>query len=56
MLAIADLLDLEVHQLDVKTAFLNGKLDAEIYMHQPEGYIDKHRTDHVCLLKKSLYG
>ena len=56
MLAIANLLDLEVHQLDVRTAFLNGKLDAEIYMRQPEGYIDKHRPDHVCLLKKSLYG
>ena len=56
MLAIANLLDLEVHQLDVRTAFLNGKLAAEIYMRQPEGYIDKRRPDHVCLLKKSLYG
>ena len=56
MMAISNSLDLELHQLDVKTAFLNGKLDSEIYMSQPEGYTDESKPDHVCQLKKSLYG
>ena len=39
VLAIAALRNLEVHQMDVKTAFLNGGLDKEIYMEQPEDFI-----------------
>ena len=37
LLALANAHDLEIHQMDVKTAFLNGSLDREIYMSQPEG-------------------
>ena len=48
--------DLYIEQLDVKTAILNGTLDEEIYMEQPEGYEVKGKKDMVCLLKKSLYG
>ena len=56
VLAIANALDLELHQMDVKTAFLNGELDSEIYMEQPDGYIDKQRPNMVCKLQKSIYG
>ena len=56
VLAIANEMDLEVHQMDVRSAFLNGSLEEEIYMAQPEGYVDKQRPDLVCKLKKSLYG
>ena len=45
-----------VHQMDVKTAFLNGDIEEEIYMTQPEGYEDKSFPNAVCYLKKSLYG
>ncbi|KAL2237909.1 UNVERIFIED_CONTAM: Retrovirus-related Pol polyprotein from transposon TNT 1-94 [Sesamum indicum] len=44
----------ELKQMDVKTAFLHGDLDEHIYMNQPAGFVDKVKTDYVCLLKKSL--
>ena len=46
--------DLEIEQLDVKTAFLHGTLDETIYMRMPEGF--EEDGDKVCLLQKSLYG
>ena len=49
-------LNLEVEQLDVKTAFLHGDLEEEIYMQQPEGFEVKGKENLVCKLKKSLYG
>ncbi|GKF18320.1 putative RNA-directed DNA polymerase [Tanacetum coccineum] len=42
--------------MDVKTAFLHGDLDKEIYMEQPEGFQVKGKEDYVCRLQKSLYG
>ena len=48
--------DFLIHQMDVETAFLNGKLDEEIYMQQPEGYLKPRKEHLVCKLKKSLYG
>jgi hypothetical protein len=48
--------DLDLEQLDVKTAFLHGELDGEIYMDQPEGFIVPCKEDLVCKLKRSLYG
>ena len=44
----------EVHQMDVKNAFLHGDLSKEIYMEQPHGFIQDSYL--VCKLKKSLYG
>ena len=49
-------MNLEVEQLDVKTAFLHGDLEEEIYMQQPEGFVEKGKEHLVCRLKKSLYG
>ena len=56
IIAIAALRNLEIHQIDVKTAFLNGDLDEEIYMEQPEGFIAPGQEKKVCKLVKSLYG
>uniref|UniRef100_A0AAV1TB59 Reverse transcriptase Ty1/copia-type domain-containing protein n=1 Tax=Peronospora matthiolae TaxID=2874970 RepID=A0AAV1TB59_9STRA len=42
--------------MDVKTAFLNGSLNEDIYMDQPDGYLDATQPDYVCKLKRSLYG
>ena len=42
--------------MDVKTVFLNGSLDCEIYMSQPEAFVDPDRPNYVCKLKKSDYG
>ena len=56
LIAIAALHNLEIHQMDVKTAFLNGDLNEEIYMDQPEGFISLGQEKKVCRLVKSLYG
>src|SRR5208282_6014032 len=57
LFAIAASLDLEIHQMDVVAAFLANTLHEEIYMEQPEGFIDDgDDTDMVCKLGKSLYG
>ena len=48
--------DLELHQMDVKTAFLNGNLDEDIYMEQLEGFTKKGNEHLVCKLNKSIYG
>ncbi|KAK4390355.1 Retrovirus-related Pol polyprotein from transposon TNT 1-94 [Sesamum angolense] len=56
ILAIVAHLDLELFQMDVKTAFLNGELDEEIYMDQPEGFQEMGLKRKVCRLKRSIYG
>lgn len=42
--------------MDVKTAFLNGHLDEDIYMMQPDGFIANNQVDMVCKLQRSIYG
>ena len=56
LLSITAHYDYEIWQMDVKTAFLNGNLDEEIYMMQPEGFIAKNQKHIVCKLKRSIYG
>ncbi|KAG1665162.1 hypothetical protein FOA52_005543 [Chlamydomonas sp. UWO 241] len=55
VLAIACERDLEMEQLDIKTAFLNGELEETIYMQQPPGY-EVGGRNMVCRLKRTLYG
>ena len=47
---------LEIHQMHVKTAFLNGDLEEEIYIEQLEGFVVPEKENKVCKLVKSLYG
>ena len=42
--------------MDVKTAFLNGVIEEEVYIQQPQGFEFEDRATHVCKLKKALYG
>ena len=56
LLAIASQHELIVHQMDVKTAFLNGELKEEIFMKQPEGFVEGGKKMLVCKLLRSLYG
>ncbi|CAL8999519.1 unnamed protein product [Prunus brigantina] len=56
IMALVAHFDLHLHQMDVKTAFLNGNLIEEIYMKQPDGFIQKGEEELVCRLQKSIYG
>ena len=55
LLSIAAAFDLEVEQMDVKTTFLHGDLNEEIYMKRPKGFSVKGKKELVCKLKKYLY-
>ena len=56
LIALAVQLGLKLHQVDVTTAFLNGELEEEVYMQQPEGFITDGEENLVCKLRKSIYG
>eukprot|EP00253_Pinus_taeda_P033307 PITA_33307 len=56
LLSVAAAFDFVVEQMDVKTKFLHGDLEEEIYMKQPKGFTVKGKKELVCKLKKSLYG
>nr|GEU66580.1 hypothetical protein [Tanacetum cinerariifolium] len=55
-LAYAIQKNMVVYQMDVKTAFLNGNLREEVYVSQPDGFVDQDNPNHVYKLKKALYG
>ncbi|GJT18525.1 retrovirus-related pol polyprotein from transposon TNT 1-94 [Tanacetum coccineum] len=56
LLAYACAIDFKLFQMDVKSAFLNGFINEEVYVGQPPGFIDFEKPDHVYKLKKALYG
>jgi hypothetical protein len=56
ILSLVAVEDLHLEQLDVKTTFLHGDLEEDIYMQQPQGYEVKGKENLVCRLTKSLYG
>ena len=56
VIALAVKKGLKLHQMDVTTAFLNGELEEEVYMKQPEGFVADGQEHLVCKLRKSIYG
>jgi hypothetical protein len=56
ILSIAPAFDLEVEHMNVKTTFLHGDLEEEIYMKQSKGFVVTRKKELVCKIKKSLYG
>jgi hypothetical protein len=56
IIALAAKMKWKLHQMDVKTAFLNGIIKEEVYIEQPQGFEVQDKKSHVCKLKKALYG
>ncbi|GKB92952.1 retrotransposon protein, putative, ty1-copia subclass [Tanacetum coccineum] len=56
LIAIDAVYDYEIWQMDVKTAFLNGYLSGEVYMEQPDGFVNLKFSNRVCKIKCSIYG
>ena len=56
LLHIGASLDWEIHQMDIRTAFLHGDLEEEVYMEQPKGMKEPGKEMWVCYMKKTLYG
>jgi hypothetical protein len=56
IISLASVLGWKLHQMDVKTAFLNGQVEEEVYIEQPKGFVVHRKESHVCKLKKALYG
>ena len=56
ILSLAASFDMEIHHMDIKTAFLHGELEETVYMKQPPGFARAGLQDYVCRLKRSIYG
>jgi hypothetical protein len=56
VLSIAAYFNYGIWQMDVKTTFLNGNLTGDVYMTQPEGFIDPKHAEKICKFQKSIYG
>ena len=56
IMALASMMKWDLHQMDVKKAFLNGVIEQEVYIEHPQGFEVEDRNTHICKLKKALYG
>ena len=56
IMELASMMKWYLHQMDVNTTFLNGVIEKEVYIEQPQGFEVENRATHVCKLKKVLYG
>jgi hypothetical protein len=56
IIALAASMGWKLHQMDVKTAFINGEIEEEVYIEQPEGFVIHDEKSHMCRLKKAMYG
>jgi hypothetical protein len=56
IIALVSVLGWKLHQMDVKTTFLNGKIEQEVFVEQPDGFVLHNKGTHVCKLRKALYG
>jgi hypothetical protein len=56
IISLAASMGWRLHQMDVKTTFLNGEIEEEVYIEQPDGFVIHEKESHVCRLKKALYG
>jgi hypothetical protein len=56
IIALAAKMNWKLHQMDVKTTFLNGVIEEEVYIEKPQGFEIEDMRSHVCRLKKALYG
>ena len=56
MISLASVLGWKLHQMDMKTTFLNGEVEEEVYIQQLEGFVVHGKESHVCKLKKAFYG
>ena len=55
IIALASTMGWRLHQIDVKTTFLNGQIEEEVYVEQRDGFVVHGKESHVCRLKKALY-
>ena len=55
IISIASIMGWKLHQMDVKTTFLNSVIEEEVYIEQPQGFVIHGKESHVCKLKKALY-
>jgi hypothetical protein len=56
IIVLAPILGWKLHQMDVKTTFVNGKIEQEVFVEQPDGFVFHNKGTHVCKLRKALYG
>jgi hypothetical protein len=56
VMSLVSFMGWRIHQMDVKTTFLNGIIEEEVYIEQPQGFEVSGKESHVCRLKKALYG